>query len=111
MNSESSFDNIIVYFDPDVDGMISGYFICKYLNSIGRSYQWYVNSDRKHDWMLNLDKISGKDIIAVDFRITEDKIIDIIKHGCNIVSIDHHINQDKFIGKQYKNKNKPYRKR
>lgn len=96
--------DVIVYFDPDVDGMISGYFICKYLNSIGRSYQWYVNSDRKHDWMLNLDKINGKDIIAVDFRITEDKIIDIIKHNCNIISIDHHINQDKFIGKQYKNK-------
>ena len=93
----SNFNNVIVYFDPDVDGMIAGYFVCKYLTMLGKKFQWYVNSDRKHDWSIDLSKIKGRDIIAVDFMIPEEKVKDIVSNGCNIVSMDHHVNQDTFI--------------
>lgn len=90
-------DNVLVYFDPDVDGMISGYFVCKYLSLIGKSFQWYVNSNRSHDWSIATEKVKGRDIIAVDFMIPESKIKELVKAGCNIISMDHHINQNTFI--------------
>lgn len=93
----SSFNNIIVYFDPDVDGMIAGYFVCKYITSMGKTFKWYVNSNRSHNWGIPLEKIKGYDIIAVDFMIPEKQIKDIVTSGSNIISMDHHVNQDDFI--------------
>lgn len=93
-----SFNNdIIVYFDPDVDGMVAGYLVCKYLESIGKSYYWYVNTNRQHGWSLNLNKVKGKDIIAVDFLIDSKQVYKILESGCNLVSMDHHVNGDKYI--------------
>lgn len=93
----SSFNNIIVYFDPDVDGMIAGYFVCKYITSMGKTFKWYVNSNRSHNWGIPLEKIKGYDIIAVDFMIPEKQLKDIVTSGSNIISMDHHVNQDDFI--------------
>lgn len=93
----SSFNNIIVYFDPDVDGMVAGYFVCKYITSIGKTFKWYVNSNRSHNWGIPLEKIKGYDIIAVDFMIPEKQLKDIVASGSNIISMDHHVNQDDFI--------------
>ena len=93
----NSFDDIIVYFDPDVDGMISGYFVCKFISMLGKKFQWYVNSDRGHNWDIDIGKLHGKDIIAVDFMIPENIIEDIVTSGSNIISMDHHVNQDSMI--------------
>lgn len=90
-------DNIIVYFDPDVDGMISGYFVCKFLKSSGKKYSWYVNSNRSHDWSIPVEKLKGMNVIAVDFMISRDTIKDLVYNGCNIVSMDHHVNQNAQI--------------
>lgn len=96
-----SYNNILVYFDPDVDGMISGYFICKYLESLGKEYYYYVNPNRSHDWGIS---ISNRDVIAVDFKITKDIILGLVKDGVNIISIDHHVNQDARIIVNWKGK-------
>ena len=93
----NGFKDVIVYFDPDVDGMIAGYLACKYLTLNGKTFQWYVNKDRMHDWTLPLDKCKGKDIIAVDFKINRDTVKQLTDLGCNIVSMDHHVNEDSFI--------------
>lgn len=90
-------DNVIVYFDPDVDGMISGYFVCKFLSMNGKSFDWYVNSNRNHDWGIDISKLHGRDVIAVDFRIDECTIRDIVFSGSNIINIDHHVNSDCMI--------------
>ena len=82
----NSYKDIIVYFDPDVDGMIAGYFACKYLAMNGKKFRWYVNSDRQHDWSLPLEKCKGKDIIAVDFKIPREIIKELVDLGCNIIS-------------------------
>lgn len=92
-----SFNDVIVYFDPDVDGMVAGYFVCKYLHMHGKRFQWFVNKDRLHDWSLDLSKCAGRDIIAVDFRIPSCIIKDTVQAGCNIVSMDHHVSGDSFI--------------
>ena len=97
-------NNVLVYFDPDVDGMISGYLVCKYLKSIGKSFSWYVNSNRSHDWSIPYGKLKGVDIIAVDFKIPQSVISDIVKSGSNIISLDHHVNQDTFIEITHKSK-------
>ena len=89
--------NIVVYFDPDVDGMVSGYLVCKYLSLEGKSFSWYVNTDRHHDWSLPMGRLLDLNIIAVDFMIPVNTISDIVKYGANIISIDHHINRDVFI--------------
>lgn len=86
-------ENILVYFDPDVDGMISGYFICKFLSGKGKRYSWYVNSNRSHDWSIPIEKIKGYNIVAVDFMINRETVKSLVYAGCNLVSIDHHINQ------------------
>lgn len=96
------YKDIIVYFDPDVDGMIAGYLVCKFLSLNGKTFQWYVNKDRKHDWSLPLEKCKGKDIIAVDFKIPRDIVKELVSLGCNLISMDHHVNEDELI--YYKNR-------
>ena len=66
--------------DPDVDGMVSGYLVCKYLNYIGKKFQWFVNSDRRHDWSIPTSKLNGTDVIAVDFMIPEDVVKSILNY-------------------------------
>jgi len=98
-------DNIVVYFDPDVDGMISGYFVCKFLTMKGKRFEWYVNTDRSHDWGIDISKLSGKDVIAVDFRIDESIVRSIVEAGSSILSMDHHVNQDSLINIQFNGNN------
>lgn len=88
---------VVVYFDPDVDGMIAGYFVCKYLTMYGKFFSWYVNSNRSHNWDLDLEKIKDCNVVAVDFMIPKDMIQNITDKGISIVSMDHHVNGDSFI--------------
>ena len=92
-----SFRDVLVYYDPDVDGCISGILVCKYLAKHGIRYKWFINSHRSHDWSIPTDKIKNTDIIAVDFIITYEKVRELCDVGCNIVSMDHHINREEFI--------------
>ena len=84
--------NPIVHFDPDVDGVISGLLVCRFLAKHGKTYNWYINSNRSHDWSLPLNAVRGRDIVAVDFIVSPDKVKELCDVGCNVVSIDHHVN-------------------
>lgn len=90
-------DEVIVHFDPDVDGVISGLLVCKFLVKNGKKFQWYINSHRSHDWGIDIEKVSGKDVIAVDFLISVEKIIELCDAGVNIISMDHHENRKEMI--------------
>lgn len=96
-------NRIVVYFDPDFDGMISGYFACKMLSLMGKDFSWYVNSNRRHDWTIPYKKLKDIDVVAVDFLITPEEVKEIVDSGCNLLSIDHHVNSEKFI--EYESKN------
>lgn len=98
---------VLVYFDPDIDGLISGYFVCKALSLMGMKFNWYINSNREHGFFLSKNRIKGLNIIAVDFLITPSELKDIVDCGCNILSIDHHVNVNKFI--EYESNDGKYR--
>lgn len=97
-------EDVLVYFDPDVDGMIAGYFVCKFLKDRGKSFSWYVNSERMHGWQLDTGSVKGRDIIAVDFQIRPEQVREIVGAGCNLISMDHHVNGEKFIRSNQKGK-------
>lgn len=87
---------VLVYFDPDIDGLISGYFVCKFLKMIGFDFVWYINKNRGHGFQIPIESLSGMNIIAVDFLITSEELINIVDGGNNIVSMDHHVNEGKY---------------
>lgn len=90
----------LVYFDPDVDGVIAGYLVCKFLKKHNRKFSWYINSNRAHGWFLSLDAVKGRNIFAVDF-IMEDYIVEqLCNKGCRVISMDHHLNGDNLIYKK-----------
>ena len=91
---------VLVYFDPDVDGLIAGYFACKSLHFKGIKFTWYINSNREHGFLLPLESVKGRNILCVDFLMTKEEIKTLVDLGCNVLSIDHHDNTsngDNFI--------------
>lgn len=83
---------IIVQFDPDVDGCVAGVLICKYLRSIGKKFQWCINSNREHGLHPRMASIKDRDIITVDFVVTEEEVKSLVGRGNNIINLDHHVN-------------------
>lgn len=88
---------VLVYFDPDVDGLYAGYFACQSLYRKGIKFNWYINSDRKHGFLIPVDKVKGKNIFCVDFLMNHSEIKSLVDAGCNVLCIDHHDNGDEFI--------------
>ena len=98
---------VLVYFDPDVDGLISGLLACRALAMKGIKFTWYINSRREHGFKIPIEKVKGMNILCVDFLITELEIKSLVEAGCNILSIDHHDNKSsggKFIEYSYNGK-------
>lgn len=93
-------DPVLVYGDPDVDGMIAMLLVVKYLIKYGKKYAWFVNTNREHGWTLDYERVRGRDIIAVDFIITRQQINNLVDLGCNILSMDHHENEEDLISVQ-----------
>lgn len=86
----SKADKYLVYYDPDIDGLISGFLVCDFLRKRGNTCSYYLNQNRSHGFYLDLDKINGYTIIAVDFSIPEDVIESIVNSGADLINIDHH---------------------
>ncbi|MGV3076310.1 DHH family phosphoesterase [Clostridium baratii] len=89
--------NVLVYFDPDVDGLVAGMFACKSLSMRGIPFSWYINSNREHGFSLPIDKVKGMSIFCVDFHMSFEEIKRLVDAGCNVLSIDHHDNKENFI--------------
>lgn len=88
---------ILVYFDPDVDGLFSGYFVCELLHSLGLQYTYYVNSKRQHGFNLQPSSVKGFFVIAVDFDIPASLVSSLVQNDVALLSLDHHDVQDEFI--------------
>lgn len=101
-------DNIVVYYDPDVDGIVAGFSMERYL----RRYYNYVprvaiNNGRGHG-VLELECLRSSDveydrenpntepfpknatIINVDSGISSSRLKNLVDEGYNVVSLDHH---------------------
>ena len=99
--------NVLVYFDPDIDGLISGVLVCKFLARLGITFDWYINSNRAHGFFIPRGKISNTNIINVDSAVQREKIQWLLEEGCNIISLDHHINE-KYLIEEYNEKTDKY---
>lgn len=81
----------LVYYDPDIDGLMAGYFASIFLSNKGVKYEYYINSNRAHGFKIkDISKLKGYTIIAVDFYISKDKVEELIDNDIQIVNIDHH---------------------
>lgn len=88
---------VLVYFDPDVDGLIAGLFACRALSLRGIKFRWYINTNRGHGFFLPVEAVAGMNIFCVDFLMTRKEIETLVNAGCNVLSMDHHENEDTFI--------------
>jgi single-stranded-DNA-specific exonuclease len=87
----------LVYFDPDVDGLFAGKLACNYFDTLGYSYETYVNSDRAHGFKHDLESLRGYFIFAVDFAMTTEEVKRLVEHDISIIVIDHHDTEDELI--------------
>lgn len=88
---------VLVYFDPDVDGVISGRMACCALSMKKIGFSWYINTNRGHGFLLDTNMVRGKKILCVDFQIPYEKLKELVDAGCDILSFDHHENGENFI--------------
>ena len=80
---------ILVYGDPDADGLFAMLLVCQYLEMKGLTYSYYVNENRQHGFFLNPEKVKGYLVIAVDFDLIEE-LDDVINSGAVVICFDHH---------------------
>lgn len=98
----------LVYYDPDIDGLMAGLLVEEYLNKMGfgvqcPNYKYYLNNNRAHGFVLTdsqLEQLKGYTIIAVDFSISKKDFDRILRAGINLINIDHHeINIEEYTNK------------
>jgi len=90
---------ILVYFDPDWDGLVAGLFIIKVLAKHRKRFTWFVNSNRQHGFKLTIGDlqrmagsrdVSGWTVMNGDFSVSRDKVRELVEAGVSIMSLDHH---------------------
>lgn len=84
---------ILVYYDPDIDGLMAGLIAQTYLQQLGISSMYKLNENRSHGFYItdsDLAKLSGGVIVAVDFSISKFDFDRMLKAGVNLINIDHH---------------------
>ena len=94
---------VLVYFDPDVDGLIAGYLAVRFFSKLGFPIRTHINSNREHGFKLPAKAVKGYNIVAVDFDMSDKQIVELVKEGCNVLLMDHRDNDDEQI--YYKGEN------
>lgn len=83
-------EKCVVYFDPDIDGLISGYLACRFLDKLKKPYTYILNENRAHGFKVDPKKLSGYTVVAVDFAISPSEVDAILDADASLVSLDHH---------------------
>lgn len=88
---------LIVYGDPDVDGLMAMLLACQMLDTMGYKYSYFVNSNRHHGFTIQPSALSGYFVIAVDFDIPSDMMQALVDNDVAVLSLDHHTIGDEFV--------------
>lgn len=80
---------ILVYGDPDMDGLISMLLVCQFLDMYGLRYSYFVNDNRHHGFTLSPEVLQGYLVIAVDFDCVEE-LDSLVENDVVVLSLDHH---------------------
>lgn len=88
---------ILLYGDPDTDGLFSLLLMCQFADMLGLTYTFYVNHNREHGFLLDPEKLKGYLVLTADFGISQDDMKRLVSSGITILATDHHECQDTFI--------------
>ena len=81
---------VLLYGDPDVDGLISLLFMAQFCDMMGVKYSYYVNSNRFHGFAQDPRSLRGYLVICADFSISGELLQSLVDNDVRVVSIDHH---------------------
>lgn len=99
-NILSRSNNFMVYYDPDIDGALSGELSTRVLKKFGKPYVYMINEDRQHGFKLTdgqLEKLKGYTILLVDSAITVSDLERVVRAGINIINLDHHHRDENYL--------------
>lgn len=85
---------VMIYGDPDVDGLFSLLLACQFCDMQKVKYSYYINGKREHGFKLDPTILRGYLVIAVDFDIKQEMMEALIENDVAVVSCDHHDIQD-----------------
>ena len=90
---------LLIYGDPDVDGLFSLKYEKDFADFLGfKKYSYYVNDNRQHGFNMELaDHLSGWLVISADFGITQEEMQTLVDKDVVVLATDHHEVQDDFI--------------
>lgn len=88
---------LLLYGDPDVDGLISLLLMCQFCDMLGLKYSYFVNDDRYHGFAIEHDKLRGYLVMAADFTITQKEAEALVANDVCLLSTDHHECQAELI--------------
>ena len=88
---------ILLYGDPDVDGLVSLLLMCRWAESQGLKYSYYVNQKRHHGFSIDASKLKGYLVIAADFEIKREEMQMLVDNDVAVLSTDHHDCEREFI--------------
>ena len=82
---------VLLYGDPDVDGIICLLLMCQFCDMLGISYSYYINDSRQHGFTLDFKSVEGMLVLAADFSISVADIKSLVReHDVVLLSTDHH---------------------
>jgi single-stranded DNA-specific DHH superfamily exonuclease len=91
LNKLTPESRVLVYYDPDIDGLASGFLVDRMFNQIGIKTKNYINENRSHHFELSDDYVKEFDlIICVDFSLTNLRFMEVVNLGVDLIVIDHH---------------------
>lgn len=88
---------VLLYGDPDVDGLMSLLLMCQFCDMLGIKYSYFVNDDRYHGFTIEHSRLKGYLVIAADFTITEAEAQALVDNDVCLLSTDHHECQSRLI--------------
>lgn len=89
---------VLVYGDPDIDGLVSAKFYADYLDTKGIPYKVHVNSQRQHGFLLDPNRLNCDFILSGDFQVSVDTFKKVVDKGITWLCTDHHPSSNDFEG-------------
>lgn len=89
----SKSDKFLIYYDPDIDGAISGELVRRFLVRFSKPFLYYINENRLHGMKMTdeqLRRLVGFTMLLVDSAISKDELQKLVDMGINVINIDHH---------------------
>ena len=96
---EGSNRPVLVYGDPDIDGLVVVKFYTDFLKERGIPYKVRVNRNRQHGWLVPTDMYEGYCILSGDFQVSKELFCEVVDSDCVWLCTDHHA--DNLEGEDY----------